>query len=80
VERGADADLIVIDVNAPSMRPRSNLKKSAVFAADISCVKTTVAGGKIIYDDGDYFVGEDAEKIYANAEKCIKRLLKQANM
>lgn len=78
VEKGADADLVLINLGDPSMRPESNAKKSVVFAADTSSVLMTVAGGRIIYDNGNYNIGEDIGEIYRNAEKCIKRLLKKA--
>lgn len=78
IEKGADADMVLIDISSPSMHPLNNIKKSLVFSCDTSSVLMTVSGGKIIYDNGEYFIGEDRDYIYKNAEKCIKRLIKEA--
>ena len=77
IKVGYDADLVLIDLNKPNMRPLNNLKKHLVFSADTSNVLMTIAGGNIVYENGNYNVGESVEDIYANAEKCIKRLIKQ---
>ena len=76
---GKDADLVLIDLSAPSMRPLSDIKKSLVYAADTSAVLLTMAKGKILYENGEYHIGESVETVYKNAGKCIKRLLKEAN-
>ena len=73
---GKDADLVL---SAPSMRPLSDIKKSLVYAADTSAVLLTMAKGKILYENGEYHIGESVETVYKNAGKCIKRLLKEAN-
>lgn len=39
----------------------------------------TVAGGRIVYENGEYYIGEKIDDIYKNAEKCVKRLLKEAD-
>lgn len=75
---GMDADMALIDINAPCMRPLSDLKKSLVYSADASAVLMTMAGGHIAYENGNYHIGEKIEDVYRNAEKCIKRLLKAA--
>ncbi len=79
IAAGKDADLVLIDLSAPSMRPLSDIKKSLVYAADTSAVLLTAAKGKILYENGEYHIGEPIETIYRNVEKCIKRLLKEAN-
>lgn len=78
IEKGADADMVLIDLSSPCMHPASNIKKSLIFSCDTSSVLMTVAGGKIIYENGNYFIGEDKVYIYKNAEKSIKRLLEKA--
>jgi hypothetical protein len=35
----------------------------------------TMIGGKILYRNGEFNVGEDPERIYAKCEKIVKRLL-----
>ena len=78
VKVGLDADLVLINLDSPNMRPLSNVKKHLVYSADTSNVIMTVAGGRIVYEKGNFFVGEDVDTIYVNAEKSMKRLIKQA--
>ncbi len=72
-----DADLVLIDLQSPNMRPLNNIKKHLVYSADTSNVLMTIAGGNIVYEKGNFFIGEDVDAIYVNAEKSIKRLIKQ---
>ena len=79
IEKGADADMVLIDLNAPNMQPISDIKKSLVYSAGDSNVLMTVAGGKIIYDNGKFDIGEDIDYIYKKAGVCIQNLVKRAN-
>jgi 5-methylthioadenosine/S-adenosylhomocysteine deaminase len=67
LEIGQKADIIMIDLNRPSMRPHNNIVKNLVYSGDTSVVKMTMVNGVIRYMDGEFFVGEDAQKII---EKC----------
>ena len=78
IAAGRDADLALIDLNAPCMQPLSDIGKSLVYSADTSAVLMTVAGGHIAYENGRFDIGETPEDIYKNAAKCVKRLLKEA--
>lgn len=72
LEVGKKADIIMLDLNRPSMRPLNNIAKNLVYSGDTSCVKMTIVNGIIRYKDGDFFVGESATKIIENAEKLMK--------
>lgn len=72
LEVGKKADLVMLDLSRPSMRPHNNLVKNLVYSGDTSVVKMTMVGGKILYEDGEFFVGEKAEDIIANAEKLMR--------
>lgn len=78
IEVGYDADIVMLDMSSPCMHPENNVKKSVVFSGDCSLVLMTIAGGKIIYDNGAFNIGETLPEIYKNAERCIKRLLEKA--
>ena len=78
IREGKDADLVLIDLDAPGMRPRADFGKSLVYSADTSAVLMTVAGGHIAYEEGQYEIGEKIEEIYRNTERCIKRLREAA--
>ena len=51
---GKKADLIMIDMNKPSMQPENNIVRNIVYSADNSCVKMTMINGRILYEDGNF--------------------------
>lgn len=65
---GKQADMIVIDLNRPSMRPLINIPKNLVYSGSKDCVRLTMVAGKILYENGEYFLGEDPERIIADVE------------
>ena len=74
LSEGSFADLVLIDLQAPDMRPLSDIRKNIVYSADRSNVLMTVAAGKVVYDRGKYFLGESTEKIYRECEARVRRL------
>lgn len=72
---GYFADMALLDLSAPNMRPLSDIRKSLVYSADTSDVLMTVAGGKIVYDRGNFYIGETLDKIYAECEARRDRLI-----
>ena len=73
---GKLADLIMIDLHQPNMQPLNNIAKNLVYSGSKSNVKLTMINGKILYEDGKFFVGEDPEAIYAQANKIVEKLMK----
>ena len=59
----------------PNMQPIHNIPKNLVYSGSKSNVCMTMIGGKILYRNGEFNVGEDPERIYAKCEKIVKRLL-----
>ena len=51
---GKKADIIMIDMDKPSMQPENNIVRNIVYSADNSCVKMTMIDGKILYEDGKF--------------------------
>ena len=51
---GKKADIIMIDMNKPSMQPENNVVRNIIYSADNSCVKMTMIDGKILYEDGKF--------------------------
>ena len=51
---GKKADLIMIDMNKPSMQPENNIVRNIVYSADNSCVKMTMIDGRILYENGEF--------------------------
>ena len=77
LREGGFADMILLDLAAPNMHPVYDICKNIVYSADNSVVLMTVAGGKVVYDNGVYNVGENVDTIYRECEKRKNRLLSQ---
>ncbi|MCL1866897.1 MAG: amidohydrolase [Oscillospiraceae bacterium] len=72
LEPGKKADIVMIDLSRPSIRPHNNIVKNIVYSGDTSVVKMTMVNGKILYKDGEFFVGEDSVKIIEKAESLMR--------
>ena len=75
LERGKLADLIVIDLNQPNMQPIHNITKNLVYSGSKSNVILTMVHGKILYEKGQFDIGEEPHKIYEQADKYINILM-----
>ena len=51
---GKKADIIMIDMDKPSMQPENNIVRNIVYSADNSCVKMTMIDGRILYENGEF--------------------------
>lgn len=71
---GCLADFTVIDMKQPNMRPVNNILKNIVFSGSKSNVVLTAVAGKILYEKGNFYLGEDIETIYRSAEKVCARI------
>ncbi len=68
---GKNADMIMIDLNQPNMRPFNNITKNIVYSGSKINVKMTMVNGKILYMDGKFNIGEDPEAIYRDVQNVI---------
>lgn len=75
---GKLADLVLIDLNKPNMHPMNNISKNLVYSGNQSNVMMTMVGGKIVYQNGSFFLGETAQSIYEECEKRSKVLQNRA--
>ena len=71
---GKKADLVVIDMKQPNMQPPHNIAKNIVYSGSKSNVRMTMVNGRILYENGAFFIGEDSEAIYGKAAALSKRL------
>ena len=71
------ADIIMIDLHRPNMQPLNNIITNLVYAGSKDNIKMTMINGKILYEDGKFFVKENVEDIYKNAELVKERLEKE---
>lgn len=75
ISPGKAADMIVIDMSGPNMKPEHNIAKNLVYSGSPSDVRMTMIAGKILYEDGRYNVGMSADEIYAGVEKITREVL-----
>jgi len=71
------ADLIMIDLSKPNMQPVNNIITNLVYAGSKDNVKLTMINGRILYEDGKFFLNESVEQIYQKAEETTSRLEKE---
>ena len=72
---GKRADLIMLDLMQPNMRPLHNIEKNIVYSGSKQNVKMTMVNGKVLYRDGAFMIGERPETIYEHAERISERIL-----
>lgn len=77
IEIGKSADFAMIDIRQPNMQPINNSLKNIVYAGSKSNVLMTVVNGVIRYEKGEYFVGEDVDKIYSKCQAITDRILER---
>ncbi|MCD8096192.1 MAG: amidohydrolase [Ruminococcus sp.] len=71
LEVGKQADLIVIDLKQPNMQPLNNVADNIVYSGSKQNVALTMCAGKVLYEGGKFFVGEEPERIYHRANEII---------
>lgn len=76
VKEGFKADLIVLDVDRPWMRPCHDMVNNLVFSAQGSDVCLTMADGRVLYRDG-LWTTIDVERTAALAEESVKKILER---
>ena len=65
---GKQADLIVIDLQRPNMQPVHNAARNLVYSGSKENVRLTMVAGRVLYENGAFFVGEPAQDIYRAVE------------
>ena len=75
VAAGKQADLIVIDLQRPSMQPIINIPKNLVYSGAKDCVKLTMVAGRVLYENGEFFIGEEPGRIYETAQNELEAML-----
>ena len=77
LEKGKLADIIMIDLHQPNMQPINNIVTNLVYSGNKQNVIMTMINGKILYENGRFFLKESPEDIYQNAERVSNRLEKE---
>lgn len=71
IAEGKQADLIVIDLNQPNMQPLNSIANNLVYSGSKQNVKLTMCAGKVLYENGGFFIGEEPKRIYRRANEII---------
>ena len=58
-------------LNTIQVQPLNNIGKNIVYSGSKQNVKLTMCAGKILYENGDFFIGEKPETIYKKANEII---------
>ena len=69
---GKQADLILIDLQQPNMQPLNNIEKNVVYSGSKQNVILTMIAGKVLYERGEFMIGDDPARIYAEANRIIR--------
>ena len=74
IEVGKNADFAVIDMSAPNMQPENDIVKNLVYSGSGANVKMTAVNGNILYENGEFFIGEDMDVLYGKVRKICERI------
>ncbi len=75
IAAGKQADMIVVDMHRANMRPVHNVVKNLVYSGNPGNVLLTMIAGKVLYEKGEFFVGEDPERVFSEAERLTAELM-----
>ena len=71
VAEGYDADLIMLDFDAPHLTPRHNVLSLLAYSARGSDVCMTMVRGRVLYEKGE-FLTVDRERVLSEARKIAR--------
>jgi len=57
------------------MRPLHNIPVNLVYSGSKENVRLTMIAGRVLYENGAFFIGEDPGRIIAEAEKMALELI-----
>ena len=76
IAAGYKADIAMLDLDAPYLRPVHNQLNNLVYAACGSDVVMTMVDGRVLYDHGS-FPHLDIEKLLYETEHSCQRILRE---
>jgi len=71
IKEGAQADLIILDIDKPHYYPHHNLLSSLVYSSNAGDVETVIVDGKILFHKNE-FLTIDREAVIYNVSKIMK--------
>ena len=73
IKPGYIADLVIIDLDTPSMQPVNNPISALAYSTNGSEVETVMVGGRILLENRE-FLTIDSEKVYHEISKICERI------
>lgn len=74
LKAGARADIIVLNLDKPNMRPINNIADNIVYSGASSNVAMTMCNGRVLYRDGEFCNGIAADEIFQRCQAVIDRI------
>lgn len=71
---GKAADLIMIDLKQPNMQPINNIIKNLVYSGSKANIAMTMINGRVLFENGKYYLDENIEEIYRQCQERTNRL------
>ena len=63
----------MLNLRRPNMQPLHNILRNIVYAGSKENVRLTMVNGRVLYEDGEFFIGEEPEKLYEQANAACRR-------
>lgn len=79
IEKGALADLIMIDTNNYLYKPLNNIYSALVYSETGENVTTSIINGEIVLENGQLMLYNKEANVYKEMEKRFKRLKEDLN-
>ena len=73
IEIGKNADLAILDLNCPQMRPKNNIMAALSYSANGSEVDTVIVAGKVIMENKK-LLNVDENEVYKKVEEIAERI------
>ena len=74
LKQGYKADIVRVSVDGLNWQPNNNKISNLVYAATKRDVTMTMVNGKILYNNGKFFLGESIERIKEKCSHIVKRI------
>ena len=71
---GKRADLIVLNLQRPNMQPEHNIPRNIVYAGSKENVRMTMVNGRVLYENGEFFIGEEPRTLYEKANAMAREI------
>lgn len=79
IKKGYLADLIVIDNTKPNMQPEHDVVCNIVNSCSVENVVLTMIDGKILYENGEYYLDNNLSDILKNTANYVSKFKKILN-